>query len=244
MSISSAISNAQNKVAAAYTALSNKGATLPATQNLSNMPSCINSIQSTFTTSNFYINDKMRIENGAIYANTNGGNSYIITNYNISFTPAQWQKELIIQVHIKTPSTIGNQWIMSNGSNWNNGIGITTNSDLNGAFWFMLGQSSTSRNVVFNGTTVPQTNTEYWVRLYKPNTENEAHNTLFQISTDGINWTTEDSIAIANIESNYTTNGSIRLLNLTGSNTYFQGGLYFKDTFISIDGEKVWYLIN
>lgn len=44
MSIASAISNAQTKVANAYTAISNKGGTLPATQNLSNMPNAINSI--------------------------------------------------------------------------------------------------------------------------------------------------------------------------------------------------------
>lgn len=46
MSIASAISNAQAKVAAAYTALRNKGATMPATQNLDNMPTAIASIPS------------------------------------------------------------------------------------------------------------------------------------------------------------------------------------------------------
>jgi len=45
MSIASAIQNAQAKVAAAYTAISNKGGTLPATQNLSNLPAAIESIQ-------------------------------------------------------------------------------------------------------------------------------------------------------------------------------------------------------
>lgn len=44
MSIASAISNAQQRVADAYTAISNKGGTLPATQNLTNMPTAINSI--------------------------------------------------------------------------------------------------------------------------------------------------------------------------------------------------------
>lgn len=45
MSIATAIQNAQGKVANAYTAVSNKGGTLPATQNLSNLPTAINSIQ-------------------------------------------------------------------------------------------------------------------------------------------------------------------------------------------------------
>lgn len=44
MSIATAIQNAQWKVANAYTAVSTKGGTLPATQNLSNLPTAINSI--------------------------------------------------------------------------------------------------------------------------------------------------------------------------------------------------------
>lgn len=46
MSIASAITAAQGRVADAYTAISNKGGTLPATQNLSNMPTAIASIPS------------------------------------------------------------------------------------------------------------------------------------------------------------------------------------------------------
>lgn len=44
MSIASAITNAQNKVAAAYTSVNTMGGTLPATQNLSNLPTAISSI--------------------------------------------------------------------------------------------------------------------------------------------------------------------------------------------------------
>lgn len=44
MSIATAIQNAQNKIANCYTAIANKGGTLPATQNLANMPNAINSI--------------------------------------------------------------------------------------------------------------------------------------------------------------------------------------------------------
>lgn len=44
MSIATAIEAAQQKVANAYSAVSNKGGTLPATQNLSNLPTAINSI--------------------------------------------------------------------------------------------------------------------------------------------------------------------------------------------------------
>lgn len=45
MSIATAIQNAQGKVANAYTAVSGKGGTLPATQDLSNLSAAINSIQ-------------------------------------------------------------------------------------------------------------------------------------------------------------------------------------------------------
>lgn len=44
MSIATAIEAAQQKVANAYSAVSNKGGSLPATQNLSNLPTAINSI--------------------------------------------------------------------------------------------------------------------------------------------------------------------------------------------------------
>lgn len=44
MTIANAITNAQNKVAAAYTAVSAKGGTLPATQNLTNLATAIGTI--------------------------------------------------------------------------------------------------------------------------------------------------------------------------------------------------------
>ena len=46
MSIASAITDAQQRVANAYTAVSNKGGTLPVTQNLTNLPNAITSIPS------------------------------------------------------------------------------------------------------------------------------------------------------------------------------------------------------
>ncbi|MBQ2285413.1 MAG: hypothetical protein II244_07080, partial [Clostridia bacterium] len=49
MSIQTAIENAQQKVANAYTAVNNKGGTLPATQDLSNLPTAINTISTAGT---------------------------------------------------------------------------------------------------------------------------------------------------------------------------------------------------
>lgn len=248
MTISNEITRIKNNIASAYTILSDRGATLPTTQDSANLASCINSIQNTFAISNLNISNAMRIENGVIYKNT--GASYIDTNYSVTFTPEQWKKELIIQVHIKTPSSFNNHghWILGSSSGeWNTGIGLTINKDAGYTFWFMLGQSEKTLSVSFSGTTVPQLDKEYWVRIYKPNTEFFETQTLFQISTDGINWTTEASQTIANISSNYTTTGCFRLMNgLWGdSNNQFDGGLYFDDdTYISVDGEKIWCLIN
>ena len=45
MSIASAIQTKQQQVAAAYTACNGKGATMPATQDLTNLATCIDSIQ-------------------------------------------------------------------------------------------------------------------------------------------------------------------------------------------------------
>jgi hypothetical protein len=46
MSIATAITAAQGRVANAYTAVSNKGGTLPQVQNLTNLPTAISSIPS------------------------------------------------------------------------------------------------------------------------------------------------------------------------------------------------------
>lgn len=48
MSIATAIQNAQTRVANAYTAVSGKGGTLPDTQNLTNLPTAINSINTSY----------------------------------------------------------------------------------------------------------------------------------------------------------------------------------------------------
>jgi len=69
MSIATAIQNAQQKVADAYTALSSKGGTLPQTQDLSNLPTAINSIPSGGKKYNITIDDILGNidENGAYH---------------------------------------------------------------------------------------------------------------------------------------------------------------------------------
>lgn len=63
MTIATAITAAQGRVADAYTAISNKGGTLPATQNLANMPTAINSIPSGGSTGKYQLLDRVKDDN-------------------------------------------------------------------------------------------------------------------------------------------------------------------------------------
>lgn len=73
MSIASAITAAQGRVADAYTAISAKGGTLPATQNLANMPTAIASIPS--GAPDYYI-EKALDQNGTLVS------SNVLLNFN------------------------------------------------------------------------------------------------------------------------------------------------------------------
>lgn len=77
MSIASAIQNAQGKITNAYTAVSNKGGTLPATQNLSNLPTAINSIPA----SSGSIVVKKRVDSGSSLCNLLFEGTATPTNY-------------------------------------------------------------------------------------------------------------------------------------------------------------------
>ena len=68
MSITTSLEHAQQKVAAAYTAVSNKGGTLPATRNLANLPSAITSISGGGGGSTINNQDKTITANGSYTA--------------------------------------------------------------------------------------------------------------------------------------------------------------------------------
>lgn len=95
MTIATAITNAQQKVAAAYTAVSNKGGTLPSVRNLSNLPSAITSISGGGGGSTINNQDKTITVNGSYTADagytglgTVTVNVDTVNNTSLSITPS------------------------------------------------------------------------------------------------------------------------------------------------------------
>lgn len=83
MSIASAITAAQGKVTNAYTAVSTKGGTLPATQNLSNLSTAINSIPTGSAT----LITKNITQNGTYNASSDSADGYSSVTVTVSGTP-------------------------------------------------------------------------------------------------------------------------------------------------------------
>ena len=77
MTIASEITRINNNIASSYTACSNKGATLPATQNSANLPNCINSIEVSRYGAKF----------GTFFGNVDGSGKMSMPSYstNLSF---------------------------------------------------------------------------------------------------------------------------------------------------------------
>ena len=160
----------------------------------------------------------------------------ITTNCSLSITPEELVKGLEIQIHLIT-GAISNQWIISNDSKWNTGLGFTINHGAGDKFWFILGNSDGSKNWQQTTTTIAAANTEYWIRLIK---EQGNVNALVQISSDGVNWTTENELDMGTLSSTFTTSGTITLGNLTTGGEYFKGKIFLQDTFVKIGGVEKW----
>ena len=95
MSIATSIENAQQKVAAAYTAVSNKGGTLPSVRNLANLPSAITSISGGGGGITINNQDKEITQNGSYTADagytglgTVTVNVDTVNNTSLSITPS------------------------------------------------------------------------------------------------------------------------------------------------------------
>lgn len=119
MTIASAITNAQNKVAAAYTSVNTMGGTLPATQNLSNLPTAIESIPSGGGGDTVYaINDTgSTISQGdKVWLNKHNNPSVTGSNY-VRYSQGV-KSAFIMEGNVPYEFTNGNllQWTFSNDS--------------------------------------------------------------------------------------------------------------------------------
>ena len=111
MTIASAIAAKQQQVADAYTAISNKGGTLPATQDIANMPTAINSITG--------LVGETRTEQ----LNSTSGNTYTpSTGYNgitsITVTPKNYNRTV-------APQTVPSTWAVPSGYSGHGAISVT-----------------------------------------------------------------------------------------------------------------------
>ena len=163
-------------------------------------------------------------------------NNIIFTNYDFLMFANELAAGFEIRLHIKTGSSLSNQWILSNGASWNTGLGLTINNDLGNKFWFRFSNADNSINWTFNGTSSLSTNTEYWLRLIKGE---GSVDTYFQLSTDGTNWTTEDSQTIS-FSDHFITSGAFNFGNLTTGNEYFRGQIYMADCYVNFASTRKW----
>lgn len=110
MTIASAITAAQGRVADAYTAISNKGGTLPATQNLTNMPTAINSISGLIGETR---TEQLDSTSGNTYTPSTGYNG--ITS--ITVTPKNYNRTV-------TAQTVPSTWAVPSGYSGHGNISV------------------------------------------------------------------------------------------------------------------------
>lgn len=242
MSIASAITAAQGKVANCYTAISNKGGTLPATQNLANMPAAINSISGggggggtpsvIYYYPNYTVVGSPTISNDFIASGFSSSN-YLTTKE--AFMPGNSTWEIVFRV--KTPSTSGstrslfgsyksNSWYYTVGGEFNSnnkfGFGITSN----GSSW-NIGWMTTSSTFSLN--------TWYYVKL-----EFTGSKYIASVSTDGESWTQEASITSSTSIYQNSTNSYIALGNQGDLSRPWSNSIDLKECYIKINGSIFW----
>lgn len=254
MSIATAIQNAQQKVANAYTAVNAKGGTLPATQDLSNLPTAIDSISggidtveaTNYTESAISTGDKVWInkEENRLYNFTTIGSPTIdVQTYNVS--------------NFNTTSYITLDKILSFESidSWEDVVCFTTGSDVsttqcvycsNVNYWGLgveiknnklnIGASSkgSSFDIFLTETSAPYTinaNTKYYIKV-------SYTNGLYTISiaeSDGI------YTVLTTISSSLQPLVGIRRYGVNDSASYpFYGVLNLSESYIKINNEYYW----
>ena len=137
-------------------------------------------------------------------------------------------------MHIKTPSSWG-------GSNDHNFVFSQDGSWLyysffcvlaNGKAQFILATGGSDLLALSSSSTL-STNTEYWIRVVKPDTRYFPSDTVMQISTDGENWTTDATTSVSSISTDIS-NGKLRV-GAYDSYWYMRGSVYLDGTFIEFN---------
>lgn len=263
MSIATAITAAQGRVADAYTAISNKGGTLPATQNLTNMPTAINSIPTSSsdvvtamnkTGSDIATGDKVWLnhEDGYSYNfdvvgalnvdnETTEINNFSTTNYlqlKNAFNPQNKTWEVVILFitnNVTTQQSIFKSGISAPAAVGRFGVGVEINSS---HFRISASSNGSSWDLAHDtaGTYTILANTTYWVKLGWSGTQY-----YLEYSLDGETYTRDITVSSSTAVYN---NLGVTLLGLNWWNDAYQapflGTIDLSATKITIDGSDWW----
>ena len=235
MTIASEITRINNNIASAYTALSNKGATMPVTQDSANLATTVESIPS-ISENIYYVNyDKY----GTLQINTHTGivsgfvnNSYILTNKKLDYRPSSFEYQVCF-ITGNDVSTI--QFLISDYAYNGNVFGIDS-----GKFIWYVSSNTSSWDILngITGTTNLSPNTKYWVRIVFDGNSYKCY-----LSTTG-NFSGEETTEI-NVSSSTSIHAStytyFGIQNLNGS-LYcpFLGSIDLSMTHIKSNGEFLW----
>lgn len=177
--------------------------------------------------------------------------NYIATNYTFSMDATQFTKGFTIQAHVKTPSSFTGYYnkIFSCGTQYTYGPFLALNANGGGVYFAISSGGSILLSI--NVSTALSVNTEYWIRIVKPDTRYFSNNTILQLSTDGENWNT---IGTSAETISTTVSADMKMILGVGGASYpthiFTGNIYLDGTFIDYntgtgnETTRVWDMVE
>ena len=252
MTIASEITRINNNIAAAYTALSDKGATLPATQNSDNLADCVDSVSggeiitATNNTgsaiakdSKVWVNTKELqgfktdgvVVNSSFIASNFGENIFVKYVESFDFSKAWEFKCKVFRNDVSygsdTAAFIYSAHDYSGESLFTAGFALF----LGTSFTFNFRDGGGDRGI--SGGTV-NVNTTYWIRCGWTGTEY-----YMDYSTDGTNYTSvgtvQSSSAVTQTNTNFVIGASLWIPSF-----HWKGTIDLKEMSMTIDDEVVW----
>ena len=230
MTIASEITRINNNIAAAYTAASGKGATMPATQNSANLATTIGSLPIFYT--NYEIKGSPTINTQTGIAENFSTSDYLQVSKSIPYQPTSFEIKLCFTTASDISTT---QFIYCNFGfsglvfGLDSGKLLCYGSSDNSAWNILDGQI---------GTTNLSANTKYWVKLVF-----DGSNYKCYLSTTGSfngEETTEFSVASASkITGNITAYIGCQVIQ-HGNFLPFLGSIDLSDCYIKINGDNFW----